>query len=362
MNQTLKNVSLPVIASVIAIVIGAIIAAAIGYNPALVYGALLSGAFGGTIAISDTLAGAVPLILAGLGVAVAFKAGLFNIGAEGQYWIATIVTVWLGYHMTGLPGWIHFIIVVLAGMIAGGLWAGIIPGLLKAYRGAHEVITTMMLSYIGILLGQYMIEPRGPMLDPASQQQSRAIAANTTLPVWIQHTQLTAGFLIAVLAAVVVWWLLFHTTFGFQLRAVGANPRAARYAGMSVPLYTVLALGLSGVLAGLAGSVQVLSQQYRLTESFNSGYGYTAIVVALLARNNPFGVIVAGIFFSALGTGGQNMQMVSGIPSSLTDVLTGLIIFFVAAERLIPMTLKWVRRRRSTRLQAALPEGGRTDG
>ena len=362
MKSVWRAIGTPVLASLIAIIIGGIIAAAIGYNPLQVYGSLISGAFGGAIPLGNTLAGSVPLILAGLGIAVAFRAGLFNIGAEGQYWIATVAAVWIGYHFKGMPGFLHLIFMLVVAMVVGGLWGGIIPGLLKAYRGAHEVITTMMLSYIGILFAQYCIEPGGPMLEKGYQPQSPAVAQNAWLGSIIPNSQLTWGFAIAIVAAVVVWWILFHTTFGFQLRAVGSNQFAARYAGMNVPLYTVLALGFSGVLAGLAGAVQMLSQDHRLTQSFSSGYGYTAIVVALLARNNPFGVILAGIFFSALSTGSQNMQLVSGIPQSLTDVLTGLIIFFVAAERLIPMGLTWYRRRKSGRLQVSLPEGGRTDG
>jgi general nucleoside transport system permease protein len=362
MKAVWRAIGTPVVASLIAIVMGGIIAAAIGYSPLQVYGSLISGAFGGAVQTGNTLAGSVPLILAGLGIAVAFRAGLFNIGAEGQYWVATVAAVWIGYHFKGMPGFLHLILILVGAMVVGGLWAGIIPGLLKAYRGAHEVITTMMLSYVGILFAQYCIEPDGPMLEPGYLPQSHAVAQNTWLGPIIYHSQLTWGFAIAIVVAALVWWILFHTTFGFQLRTVGSNPYAARYAGINVPLYTILALGFSGILAGLAGAVQMLSQDHRLTQSFSAGYGYTAIVVALLARNNPFGVILAGIFFSALSTGSQNMQLVSGIPQSLTDVLTGLIIFFVAAERIVPMVIRWFQRRKSNRLQVSLPEGGRTDG
>jgi ABC-type uncharacterized transport system permease subunit len=352
-----NNLGTPVLSSLLAIIIGGIIAAVIGYNPVSVYGSLISGAFGSWMNLSYTLAQSIPLILAGLGIAVAFRAGLFNIGAEGQYWVGTIVAVWIGYHFNSLPGVLHTIISLLGAMIAGALWGGIIPGLAKAYRGAHEVITTMMMSYVGILLAKYMIED-GPMRAPGNIPQSPAIAKNAWLPVLLKDSQLTTGLFIAIIAAVVVWYLLFHTTFGFQLRAVGLNQRAARYAGIRVPLYIVLSLGFSGLLAGLAGGVQVFAIDHRLTESFSAGYGYTAIVVSLLARNNPFGVIIAAIFFAALSTGGQNMQMVSGIPSSLTNVLQGLIIFFVAAEQLIPQFIKWYRKRKTGTGKLAVSEGG----
>ncbi|WP_290589688.1 ABC transporter permease [Alicyclobacillus sp.] len=347
------------LASVVAILIGAVIAAVLGFNPLAAYGALVTGAFGTSMALSSTLAGAVPLALAGLGVAVAFRAGLFNIGAEGQYWIGVIVAVWLGYHLTGLPGWLHTLVCVVGATLAGGLWGGVIPGLAKAYRGAHEVITTMMMSYIAIYFGQYLIAAGGPMHAPGYNAQSPQIVKDAWLTVLLPP-QLTTAVFFAIGAALVVWWGTFHTTVGFRLRAVGANPHAARYAGISVPVYTVLALGLSGMLAGLAGGVQVLALDHRLMWGFNTGYGYTAIVVALMARNHPFGVLLAALFFSALSTGGQNMQMVSQLPSSLTDVLTGLIVFFVAAERIVPLTIAWYRRRRGARAQvASAREGGR---
>ncbi len=243
------------------------------------------------------------------------------------------------------------LICLLAAMIAGGLWGGIIPGLTKAYVGAHEVISTMMMSYIGIDLVQYMIEG-GPMQQKGSTPQSPQVDPHTFMTVLIQP-QLTTGIIWAVVACVVVWFILNKTTTGFQLRAVGYNQRAARYAGMNVAWNTVLALGLSGVFAGLAGGIQMLSADHQLTDSFNSGYGYTGIVVALLARNNPFGIILSAIFFSALNTGAQNVQMITNVPASLSDVLTGLIIFFVAAERIIPIIRDWFRRRRTNKPMVA---------
>jgi len=355
MKKLFKNLGTPITALLFAIIIGAIIVVSLGYNPLSVYASLLSGAFGGVYNIGNTLAVATPLLLTGLGIALAFRAGLFNIGAEGQYWVGAMAAVWVGYHFTALPGWIHAILCLVAGMIAGGLWGGIVPGITKAYVGAHEVITTMMMSYIGILLARFMIED-GPMKQKGYVPQSPPIASNTIFTSLFQ-SQLTVGILIAVIAAVLIWVLLYKTTIGFQLRIVGLNQRAARYAGIRVPLFTILALGLSGMLAGLAGSVQMLAVDNRLTDSFNSGYGYTGIVVALLARSNPIGVIPASIFFAALNTGGQNMQQVSGVPSSLTDVLTGLIVFFVAAERLIPVIKSWYRTRRTGKHSIAFPEG-----
>jgi simple sugar transport system permease protein len=340
-----KQIVSPVVASLISFTIGGILAASLGYNPLSVYGALIEGAFGNPINIGNTLAGATPLILTGVGVALGFRAGLFNIGAEGQYWIGATAAVWVGYHFTHMNGFLHATLCLLVAMIAGGLWAGIIPGLTKAFRGAHEVITTMMMSYIGIFFGRYLIE-NGPMMQPGYVPQSPQISQNAWLTTLIEGSQLTTGIVIALVATVIVWILLFKTTLGFQLRTVGFNQRAAKYAGVRVALFTILSLGLSGVLAGLAGGVQMLAVDHRLLDSFNTGYGFTAIVVALLARSHPLGCIISAIFFAALNNGSQYMQQATGIQSSLTDVLTGLIIFFVAAERLIPMVKDWVRTRK----------------
>lgn len=363
-RSVVRGLGLPILASLFAIVIGAIVVASIGFNPVTVYGSLLFGAFGNLFSIGATLSGAVPLILIGLGIAIAFKAGLFNIGAEGQYWVGAIASVWVGYHFNSLPGWLHISLALVAGMLAGAVWGGVIPGLAKAYVGAHEVITTMMMSYIGILLAQYMIEePHAPMRLPGYIPESPMISSHAQLPflpikAFVQ-SQLSIGIFIAFIAAVVVWFLLQKTTFGFQIRTVGYNQRAAKYAGVHVAWYTILALGISGLFAGLAGGVQMLGVAHQLNDSFASQYGYTAIVVALLARNNPFGCIIAGIFFAALSTGGQTMQQVSGVPASLTNVLTGLVVFFVAAEQLIPEIRAWVRRNGKGRKAAGIQEGGK---
>jgi general nucleoside transport system permease protein len=330
-------------AILIAILIGAGVMLATGHNPITAYGALFSGAFGSTVNLSNTLANAIPLILSGLGVAIAFKSGLFNIGAEGQYWIGSMVAVWIGYSVKGLPSVLHISFSVLMAMVAAGLWAGIIPGLAKALVGAHEVITTMMMSYIAIFLSHYMLE-NGPMMQKGYTPQSPVILPSATIGKIVERTQLSWGLIIALLACVIVYWMLYKTTLGYRLRSVGLNPRAAKYAGINVPWHLILALFISGTLAGLAGAVQMLGVQHRLYDSFSSGYGFTAIVVALLANNNPFGVILASVFFAALSSGGQSMQLVSGVPANLTDVISGIIIFLVASKDIVQMVQK--RRRK----------------
>lgn len=344
MPKLIKDLLAPLLAIGIALLIGAGVMLITGHDPIQAYGALFNGAFGTKVNFANTLANAIPLILSGLGVAITFKAGLFNIGAEGQYWIGSMAAVWIGYAVPGLPAVLHVGLAFLVAMIAAGLWAGLIPGLAKAMVGAHEVITTMMMSYIAIFLSHYMLES-GPMMAPGFTPQSPMILPSAQLGKILPRTQLSWGIVVALCAVVVVYWLMYKTTLGLRLRMVGSNSRAARYAGIKVSFHLVLALFLSGMFAGLAGAVQMLGVQQRLYDSFSSGYGYTAIVVALLANNNPFGVVLAAIFFAALGNGGQFMQISSGVPSNLTEVLSGIIIFLVAAKDIIPM----VRRKQKAK-------------
>lgn len=345
MTQRLRAVVMPLYAVVTGLILGAIIMAVARYNPWSAYVALFSGAFGNLTAIGTTITYAVPLVLTGLGIALAFRAGLFNIGAEGQYWMGAIVAVWIGYHFAAWPWYIHIPVAALAAMLAGALWGGVIPGLTKAFVGAHEVITTMMLSYIAIFFGHYLLE-QGPMMAPGFIPQSPAVTASATIPYAPWLPTLTGGFWITLVVIALTHVLLFHTTLGYKLRAVGANASAARYGGMNVAWFTVLSLGLSGALAGLAGALQMLGVEGQLSDTFSSGYGYTAIVVALLARNNPIGILFSGIFFAALSAGSQSMQIDSGVSPYMTDVITGIIVFFVAADRLY--TYVRVRRARPT--------------
>lgn len=332
-RSRLRAVLLPLYAIITGLALGALIMLVSHYNPLTAYGALWSGAFGNASAVGTTLTYAVPLILSGLGIAIAFRAGLFNIGAEGQYWMGAIVAVWVGYHFAAWPWYVHIPVAVLSAMLAGALWGGVIPGLTKAFVGAHEVITTMMLSYIAVFFGHYLLE-QGPMMASGFIPQSPPITASATLPYTAWLPTLTVGFWIALVVIALTHILLFHTTLGYKLRAVGLSPHAARYGGMNVAWFTVLSLGLSGALAGLAGALQMLGVENQLSDSFSSGYGYTAIVVSLLARNNPIGILFAGIFFAALSAGSQTMQINSGVSPYMTDVITGIIVFFVAADRL----------------------------
>lgn len=299
------------------------------------YGALFSGAFGSASAVSETIVAATPLILAGLGVALGFRAGLFNIGAEGQVIAGGLAAGFVGFWLVSLPVVVHLPLAVLVGLAAGGAW-GFIPGILKARTGAHEVITTIMLNYVAAYLALYLLSTsvfrRPGRTDPISEP----VEASARLPHLAgQDLRLHAGILVALLGAVAVAWLLGRSTWGFELRVAGANPSAAQTAGISVARATILAMSLSGALAGLAGTNQVLGVQYTLAPGFSGGIGFEAITVALLGRANPFGVVVAALLFGALRVGGLQMQAVTGTPIDIVLVIQSLIVIFVAAPELV---------------------------
>jgi ABC-type uncharacterized transport system permease subunit len=299
------------------------------------YGALFSGAFGGSGPLSETIVAATPLMLAGLGVALGFRAGLFNIGAEGQLLAGGLTAGLAGFGLHGLPVFIHLPLALLAGF-AGGALCGFIPGILKARTGAHEVITTIMLNYVVMNLALYLLSTslyrRPGRIDPIS----KIVAVPARLPHLAgRGLRLHAGIILALLAAVGVAWLLNRSTWGFELRVAGANPDAAVTAGIDVGRATVVAMVLSGALAGLGGANQVLGLQFSLAPGFSGGIGFDAITLALLGRSSPFGVVLAALLFGALRAGGLNMQAATGTPIDIVTVIQSLIVIFVAAPALV---------------------------
>ena len=291
--------------------------------------------------ITESLVSATPYILVGLAVALSFRAGLFNIGAEGQYFIGGLVSVYVAYRVTGLPIYIHLPLSLLAGIVGGGLW-GAIPGLLKALTGAHEVINTIMMNYIAFALSDWLLN--GPMKRPGGYRPiSPEIQPTAALPHFFSSPiRLHAGILLAILAALFVYWLLFKTTIGFELRTVGANPRAARYAGMSLTKNFVLAMFLSGGLAGLAASNDILGLIGYMPIAFSAGYGFDSIALALLGRSHPVGVVLAALLFGTLRAGATRMQSVAAIPIDIIEILQAMIIIFIAA----PEIIRWIYRLR----------------
>ena len=299
------------------------------------YKALFEGSFGSINAISETLFAATPLIFAGLAVAVGFQAGLFNIGAEGQIVIGGMSALYVGFTFD-LPGIVLIPMCLLGAMLGGGAWAGI-AGLLKAKTGAHEVITTIMLNFIALFLAQWLLKTTLFQQPGRQDPISKPINEGAQLPfLFGSDYRVTIGFLIAILAAVVVQALMYRSTIGFEYRTVGANPNAAKYAGMNVVWLTVAVMATSGALAGLAGANQIMGlPPYEGTTAFSGGIGFDAIALALLGRSKPYGVVWAGILFGALTAGGRQMQGVERIPIDLVEVIQALIIVFIAAPALV---------------------------
>ena len=282
----------------------------------------------------ESLVVSTPYIFAGLSVALGFRVGLFNIGAEGQLFIGAATTVSAAIFLKGLPPIIHIPISLLAGFIGGGLW-GFIPGWLKAKTGGHEVINTIMMNYIAFRLSEFLL--RGPLKNPEGfTPVSAHIEESAELYRFFESPiRFHIGFFIALFVAFLVYWLLFKTTWGYTLRTVGANPRAAKYAGMNIVRSTVIAMFLSGGLAGLAGANEVLGVNHNLALAFASGYGFDAIALALLGKSNPIGVVLAAILFGFLRNGAIQMQLSAGIPIDIISILQAFILAFIAAPAII---------------------------
>jgi general nucleoside transport system permease protein len=301
------------------------------FDPGTASQGTLSGILG---PLSETLVNATPLILGGLAVGLAFRAGLFNIGGQGQVIIGAVFAGYVGFAWH-LPPVLHVVVAVLAGILGGALWGGI-AGWLKARTGAHEVITTIMLNYVAYYLLAYLLSVKGFQRPPYGQAISNVVEGNARLPHLLGgNLRLHTGLLVALLAAYGVHWLLTCSTLGFQLRAVGANQFAARTAGMSVERSYVVVMLISGALCGLAGVSQILGTNTAITQDIDAGIGFDAITVALLGRGRPGGIVWAGLLFGALHAGGVQMQSATGTPVDLVVVVQSLIVLFIAAPGLV---------------------------
>jgi simple sugar transport system permease protein len=336
-------VVVPLVSVAAGFVVAGIAVAATGADPLAAFTALFQGAITNRNAFPETLVSTVPYIFLGLGVALGFRAGLFNIGAEGQFYIGALAGVFIAYSVHGLPAVIEIPVALIAGMAGGFAWAAI-AGFLKARFGAHEVITTIMLNYVAFLVANYLVDTPGLMLAPnVSTPRTADIDVNAVLPIIFSGSRLHLGFIVALIAIPVVWFLIERTTIGFQLRAVGFNQGAAQAAGISVGRTMVLAMGLSGALAGAAGIVQVLGVQHHMTDTVAAGYGFDAIAIALLARSNPWGILPAALLFGALRSGASFMQLQTDVSADLISIVQASVIIFVAA----PAIVRWLLRLRT---------------
>jgi general nucleoside transport system permease protein len=375
-STRIGGVLVPLAATVLAFLIGGLVVLITGHNPISAYKAIFEGTglnwffpwvSGEARAdaaddLQQTLILTTPLILTALAVAFAFRCGLFNIGGQGQYWVGFIAALYVGTHLEGTPRPLHILLAILASIAAGGIWGGI-AGVLKATVGAHEVITTIMLNWIAIFGGRYLFERGGPLQGPqeAIPRSSDVSASAELWQIWGRLPALHAGIFIALFALVVYYFLLNRTTLGFEVRAVGFNPEAARYSGISVSKNYFLALAISGAFAGLAGSVDVLGYKSGVdTSEFATNFvAFTGIAVALLGRNKAVGILFAALLFGALEIGTSTRQLDPEIfePELATDLATmiqALVIFFVGAELLILYI--WQGRRYLRIRPAAQPE------
>lgn len=306
--------------------------------------ALWRGSWGSERAAGETLVQMIPLLMAGLAVAVAFHGGLFNIGVEGQLTVGGLTAGVVGARADTLPGPVLMVACLAAGALAGAVWT-LIPALLKAWRGVHEVVTTIMLNYIAISVSAWAVSPSGPFVSARQPSATDRIPVDARLPVILTGTRLHAGLFVALAAAVLVGWYLYRTPGGFRLRLVGANPRAAASVGISAERSVVRVFLLSGSLAGLAGGVQVLGLFGRYYDASSSGYGYDAIAVALLGALAPIGIVAAALFFATLSAGSVLLQAEAGINRELVSVVSGLVVALVLAQPWIVRGLARLTRR-----------------
>jgi ABC-type uncharacterized transport system permease subunit len=299
------------------------------------YWALLRGSLGSVNSISETLVNASPLILGGLAVALPFRAGMFNIGAQGQMVLGAIVSGVVSFYWPGLPVFIHLPLALLAGL-AGGAAFGWIPGILKARTGAHEVIVTIMLNYVALNLLIYLLSVSWVKQPGQTNAKSRTPVVSARLPHLLGHNyRLDWSIIIAIAAVAVIHWLLRHSTLGFRIRMVGANHDAARAAGVNIRRMIALTMTIGGGLAGLAGATQILGIAGPMTTGYTSELGFTAITVALLGRASPLGTLLGGLLFGALQAGGLAMQAATSVPLDLVQVIQAIIVFFVAAPAVV---------------------------
>lgn len=332
MKENTENILTPLLAILFALVIGAVLILFTGKNPLLAYAALLRGAFGTPIALAQTLNKAIPLIFTGLAVAIAFKAKALNIGGEGQIAVGAFSASLVGVYVKGLPMVLHIPLVILAGFLAGALWA-VIPALLKIKKDVSTVITTIMMNYIAVGLTRYFLN--GPFKAEGDLVASEWLLPSARIPYLIKAPYLLGGgIVLALLAVAAAFVLLEKTVLGYEIKAVGLNEHTARHSGIPVFRSIFLALLISGGLAGVAGGVEISGVYFRMYEGFSPGYGFDGIPVALLANSNPIGVVFTALLFSILRTGAVTMQTSVGVSRNIVDAMQGIIILFIAAKHI----------------------------
>jgi len=340
------RLALPAAAMLVALLIGAVMLLLLKANPLTAYAALANGVFGNMYGLTQSLAKATPLLLVGLGICIAFRASVINIGGEGQIIAGALMATWFSLHFRTWPGYLLLPSTMIMGFLAGGAW-GFIPGILKVRFSVNEILSTVMMNAIAIQLMNFLL--RGPLMEPRGVEegtflpQAERVPHQVWLPRLIPQTLLHVGAIIAVVLAVAVYVFLWRTTIGYRIRAVGLNREASRHAGINVPVYQALSLTLAGGFAGLAGVFEVIGVQHRLMDGITNGYGFSGIVAALFGGLHPLGLIPASWLFGSLLVGADKMQRAVQVPSALIDTVLGLVVMFVVGSNLL--SRRWSARR-----------------
>jgi simple sugar transport system permease protein len=337
----ISQVAYPLLSIILALLIGAGIIYAMGLDPLFAYKSLLNGAFGNTNAVGETLLRTTPLLFTALSYAIAKRCGIINLGGEGQLYMGALFGTVAGVYIQGLPVIVHLPITLLAGFLGGALW-GFLVGFLKMRFGASELITTIMLNYIALNIVNYFIT--GPLKDPTpgTPPQSSPILEAARLPRILANTRLHAGLLVALLGLVIYFIFFWHTVKGYEMRVIGLNSNAGRYAGMNIKKSGLLAMFLAGGLAGLGGCSEIIGVQFRLIQGFSSNFGFDGVAVALLGNGSPIGMAVSGLLFGALNAGSGKMQIFAKVPSALVQIIQGMIILFAVA----PALFQWLNAKK----------------
>lgn len=339
MSNRMINILVPVISVILGLIVGAIVMLLSGFNPAAGYTALWNGIFGDSYNIGETIRTITPYVFSGLAVAFAFRTGMFNIGVEGQLIMGWLAAAYVGQAFE-MPTGLHAVVAILAAAVAGGIWA-FIPGLLKAKLQVHEVIVTIMMNYIALHTANAAISKISGGAEKTEKIHDSASLASEWLASLTQFSRLHWGFVVAILAVLIMWFLLEKTALGYELKAVGFNKNASEYAGMNVSRNIILAMVISGMFAGVGGSMEALGTFGNMMKmNAATGIGFDGIAVALLGANQPFGVLLGAILFGALKNGGLNMPNEAGIPTEIVSIVIALIIFFVAAGYVIRIFLE----------------------
>lgn len=346
--------SRPVIAVILSFLVSSVIIIVQGMNPLEAYAAIFKGAFGSLGAFANTCVRTTPLLLGALGMTLGIRGGIFNVGAEGQLYIGAAAATTIGLIPLPVPGWLHIILSLSAGILGGALFA-ILPAFLRAYRGISEIVVTIMLNFVGIYFVSYLIhDPNLLAQENASYAQSRSILDSAFLPILVKGTSMHLGIVIAVILAFILYFVLNYTKFGFRTRMVGANPEAARYAGVNIKSSLILTFLIVGGFSGLMGSVEILGLKHSLYDSFSGGLGFDTVTVALLGGVNPLGVIIAAFFFGGLRAGGNLMQQTVGVSTFMVQVIQALSVLFIVGIGFAKPKLK--KQKKSSTQQLGLKE------